>query len=281
VLSIRIPPGELDVNVHPSKAQVKFANEQVVFKAVRDAVRAALSGSAAATSALHRYAAPPEGQQADWAVAEPELQPADSTPTVEAAAPQASAALPPLRILGQVLSTYLVAEGPDGLYLIDLHAAHERVVFESLLEQQKTRRAESQGLLAPLTLEASPVEAATLAELTGMLAEVGFALEPFGSRTYLLRAVPAALGDVDPISTLRDVLQELSGDSRGTTQERLAASVACHSAVRGGQQLSPLEMRQLVQQLEACAQPRTCPHGRPTVIHFSTGHLERLFGRRL
>jgi len=281
VLSIQLPPVELDVNVHPSKAQVKFANEQVVFRAVRDAVRTALSCSATATSALHRYAPPSEGRQSDWAIAEPEPQPSDSTPTIAAAETPASAALPPLRILGQALSTYLVAEGPDGLYLIDLHAAHERVVFESLLEQQKTRRVESQGLLAPLTLEASPAEAAALAELTGPLAGVGFALEPFGDRTYLLRAVPAALGGVDPVAALRDVLQELAGDSRGLTQERIAASVACHSAVRGGQQLTPQEMRQLVQQLEGCAQPRTCPHGRPTVIHFSTGHLERLFGRRL
>jgi len=174
-----------------------------------------------------------------------------------------------------------VAEGPAGLYLIDLHAAHERVVFESLLEQQKSRRVESQGLLAPLTLEASPAETAALVELMSPLAEVGFALELFGDRTYLLRAVPAALSGVDPVAALRDVLQELSGDSRGLTQERIAASVACHSAVRGGQQLTLQEMRQLVQQLEGCAQPRTCPHGRPTVIHFGTGHLERLFGRRL
>jgi len=281
VLSILLPPGELDVNVHPSKAQVKFANEQVVFRAVRDAVKAALSSAATATSAEHRYASSPEGQQAGWAIAEPEPQVAGSTFASATPAPPASATLPPLRILGQVLSTYVVAEGRDGLYLIDLHAAHERVVFESLLAQQQTQRPESQGLLAPLTLDASPAEDATLAGLLDPLAEFGFTLEHFGDRTYLLRAVPAALAGADPVATLRDVLQELATDSRGSTLERLAASVACHSAVRGGQQLTPAEMRQLVQQLESCTQPRTCPHGRPTVIHFSTGHLERLFGRRL
>ena len=179
-----------------------------------------------------------------------------------------------------MLSTYVVAEGPDGLYLIDLHAAHERIVFENLLAQQHRRSPESQALLAPLSLEMSPVEEATLAPLLDALAALGFSLEPFGNRSYLLRAVPATLCDADPVATLRDVLQELSNESRSNARERLAASVACHSAVRGGQQLTQVEMRQLVQQLEACAQPRTCPHGRPTVIHFAAGYLERLFGRR-
>jgi len=280
VLNIFLPPEEVDVNVHPSKAQVKFANEQVVFKAVRDAVKSALSGASTATSAEHRYTSATDGRQAVWSVAEPEpqapqLTAATTTPLA------ASPSLPPLRILGQALSTYLVAEGPDGLYLIDLHAAHERIVFESLLAQYQHHRPESQALLKPLPLEVSPVEDTTLTPLLDSLAALGFSLELFGNRTYLLRAVPASLRDADPIATLRDVLQELSNESRNSARERLAASVACHSAVRSGHQLTPLEMRQLVQQLEACGQPRTCPHGRPTVIHFATGHLERLFGRRL
>jgi len=184
-------------------------------------------------------------------------------------------------VLGQVLTTYVVAEGPDGLYLIDQHAAHERIVYERLVRRRADEGAEVQGLLEPLTVEVSPSEDALLSAMREELVRLGFGLDPFGDRTYLLRSVPAAVDVADAGVMLHDLLQELSGLSRSDAAERLAVTVACHSAVRAGKVLSAEEMRQLIRQLESCAQPRTCPHGRPTVVRFDAGQLERLFGRRV
>jgi len=279
VLDIQLPADRVDVNVHPSKAQVKFADEQSMFRYVRAAVSAALGKTRIASEAQHLAAPGAAVGQTAWSVSEPEpLLSPFGTPSL--APTTGSASLPPLRILGQVLTTYIVAEGPDGMYVIDQHAAHERVVYERLLEQRGAHSPEVQGLLEPLTIELSPTEDAVLSGLADALATLGFALEPFGERTLLLRSIPASLADSDAAATLRGILQDLSQGVQGDTFERLAVSVACHAAVRGGQQLTPEEMRQLVRQLEECAQPRTCPHGRPTIVHFSVGQLEKLFGRR-
>ena len=283
ILDIQLPADRVDVNVHPSKAQVKFADEQSTFRYVRAAVSEALGKTRIAGEAQH-MSTPVATQgaatgQTSWSVSEPE-PPVSSFGTPSAAPTTGSASLPPLRILGQVLTTYIVAEGPDGMYVIDQHAAHERVVFDRLLKQHEAHSPEVQGLLEPLTMELSPAEDAVLSSLADALATLGFALEPFGERSLLLRSIPASLAGSDVAATLREILQDLSQGGQGETFERLAESVACHASVRAGQQLTPEEMRQLVQQLEECAQPRTCPHGRPTILHFGVGQLEKLFGRR-
>ncbi len=267
------------MNVHPSKAQVKFADEHTLFRYVRDAVSAALGKTRIASEAQHLAAPGTTSRQTAWSVSEPE--PLGSSFGTFSMDPSAgSTSLPPLRILGQILTTYIVAEGPDGMYVIDQHAAHERVVYDRLLGQHGAHSAEVQGLLEPLTIELSPAEDAALSGLMDELATLGFALEPFGARTHLLRSIPASLAGSDVAATLRGILQDMSQGGQGETFERLAESIACHASVRAGQQLTPEEMRQLVRQLEECAQPRTCPHGRPTIIHFSVPQLEKLFGRR-
>ncbi len=276
IISIQLPPDRVDVNVHPSKAQVKFADEQAAFRLVRDALRDALQTTHVAAEP-RTLTLPPGGTQSRWAVGESEALPYTPGPEERT---DGTAMLPPLRVLGQVLSTYIVAEGPEGLYLIDQHAAHERVVYERLTAQRSGRSADTQLLLEPLTVELSPAEDALLATVLSELGETGFGIEHFGDRTYLVRSVPAALKDLDAAEVLHELLQQLTGGNRSDLLSRIAVTVACHAAVRAGLQLSAEEMRQLIQQLERCAQPRSCPHGRPTVVRFDNAQLERLFGRR-
>ena len=275
IINISLPPEQMDVNIHPAKSEVKFQNERLVFSAVQKAVRQALIGSMpvpkieAPTAA---YAAPSERRELLWTSAgSGQLA---SLPLAPLQTPRVS--LPVLRVLGQLLSSYIVAEGPDGLYLIDQHAAHERILFEQIKEQRAQQRVEVQGLLEPITLEVSPQQDEVLKSRYKSLAEFGFSIEPFGDRTYLVRAVPALLYKEDWVGMVREVLDSLSGDD---WVESMTISMACHSAVRAGQTLTDNEMRELIRQLEQVANPHTCPHGRPTMIHLSSGQLRREFGR--
>jgi DNA mismatch repair protein MutL len=186
--------------------------------------------------------------------------------------------LPPLRVLGQVAQTYIIAEGPEGLYLIDQHAAHERVLYERLVAERAKRAVTSQALLEPLTMELTSVAGEESLEF---LNQLGFDIEPFGGETYLVRAVPVMLAKGDIAQAIVEIVDELTEERVvGTGEERVLISLICHSAVRAGQTLSIDEMRDLIRQLEQTAMPRTCPHGRPTMIHLSAEQLAREFGRR-
>jgi DNA mismatch repair protein MutL len=191
--------------------------------------------------------------------------------------------LPLLRVVGQVGQTYVVAEGPQGMYLVDQHAAHERVLYEKLMAERQQQAVASQVLLEPLALELPAPLAAVLSEQMSILNEVGFELEPFGGNSTLLRAVPAILVVPDVRAALVDILEMLrQGDDPLASQaeERLIATVCKRAAIKAGQVLSMDEMQQLIRQLEGCQSPRTCPHGRPTVLHLSVEQLEKEFGRR-
>jgi len=279
IINISLPPNEVDVNIHPTKAEVKFRNERAVFGAVQKAVRATLVELAPVprieeiATAFNR---PPVLSQELWTLS---TKPTDLTtsPPVSQQTPVTS--LPALRILGHLSSSYIVAEGPDGLYLIDQHAAHERIVYEKIKQQRSLQGIEIQGLLEPVPFEVSPQQDEVLKHSYQELTEFGFSIEPFGDRTYLIRAVPALLDKKDWLGMLRELLDESSGGNKGDWTERIAVSLACHSAVRAGQALNHEEMRELVRQLEQANLPRTCPHGRPTVIHLSSQQLEREFGR--
>ena len=197
-------------------------------------------------------------------------------------APQTDDKLPPLRVLGQVARTYIIAEGPAGLYLIDQHAAHERILYEQFMAQQE--QVASQTLLEPMTLELTPAQAAIMEEQLPVLTRLGFTIEPFGGNTYLVRAVPTVLVGADLRQALIGIVDELA-EGRASPlarerEKRLIASVCKQAAIKAGQVLSDEEMRELIRQLEATAMPRTCPHGRPTMIHLSQAQLEREFGRR-
>ena len=278
VVNIKVNPGEVDANIHPTKTEVKFANEKAVFGAVQKAVRRTLIQEAPVPKieeSLPHYTAAP-GTQAFPAFTRTAAA-ASVNPMPEVQMKMGS--LPILRVLGQFASNYIVAEGDDGIYIIDQHAAHERVRFEQIREQRDGNAVEVQGLLEPAAFEVSPGQAQVMSRKYVELTGFGFSLEPFGERTYLVRTVPAVLYDRNWQAVLREILDHLTGGDRTTWEENITATIACHSAIRAGQVLTENEMRELIRQLESTLMPRTCPHGRPTMIHLTTGQLEKEFGR--
>jgi len=191
--------------------------------------------------------------------------------------------IPLLRLIGQIGATYIVAEGPDGLYLVDQHAAHERVLFEKLMAQHDLKKIPSQSLLTPAVVTIPPQSAQMLLSQLSILQHFGFDVEEFGPNTFQVRAMPALFMGSDPAVALRALVEDFEEDETPLQNEieaKLAARVCKRMAVKGGQALSSEEQRVLLTDLEACDSPRTCPHGRPTMIHLSVDMLERQFGRR-
>ncbi len=180
---------------------------------------------------------------------------------------------------------YIIAEGPEGVYLIDQHAAHERILYEKFMAQRYgTDGGEigRQHLLQPLTLHLGSELTGLVAQHIDELARVGFDIEPFGGDTFLVRAVPSVLSGQDPLRNLEEIVSAMA-DRRNmvgeTLEARLVKMVCKRASIKAGQLLSDLEMQELIHQLEACQSPRTCPHGRPTMIQLSAGELEKAFGR--
>jgi len=277
IINISLPLKEVDVNIHPTKTEVKFQNEHAAFSAVQKAVRRALIELAPVPKieeVATTYGAPSESRQVSW------ISGSSGSPTSSPPIPQTPmVSLPVLRVLGQLLSNYIIAEGPDGLYLIDQHAAHERILFEKIENQRLGQEVEVQGLLEPVTFEVNPKQEEVLKSHYENLAEFGFSIEPFGDRTYLVRAVPALLYQKDWAEMVRELLDSLSGGDKRDWREEIAISMACHSAVRAGQALTDDEMRELIRQLEQVALPHTCPHGRPTMVRLGSAQLSKEFGR--
>ncbi|MGI8423610.1 MAG: DNA mismatch repair endonuclease MutL [Chloroflexota bacterium] len=311
VVFVDTPLDDVDVNVHPTKMEIRLRRERLAFKLIRQAVREALREFAPVPElapavvdngvwgrARIEHEAEPrvEGGAGSLPGARDRAQDSAAAPTATQATPfvEAAARPPPppttnrsgqLRALGQVGLTYVIAEDASGVYLIDQHSAHERVLYEQLLKQEADRAGEppaAQLLLAPESIELNAVQHAWLAENALSLATFGFELEPFGAQSWLLRAVPraiAAKGRSRLLAELIDGLIEREyGD--GPVHDQARWAVACHSAVRAGDALMPEEMAALVAQLERCDMRRTCPHGRPTMIHLSHAQLEKEFGRR-
>lgn len=282
VLFIELEPQEVDVNVHPAKAEVRFRNQDRVFGFVQRAVRRGLLAYAPIPEiAPHLWGT--ESQQPDpaWELAHPE---APAAPATAANAPLAAVDhLPLLRLIGQIGGTYVVAEGPDGLYLMDQHAAHERVLFEKLMRQHDLKQIPSQSLLTPSVVTLPPQSSSLLASQLGILQHFGFVVEEFGPNTFQVRAMPALFAGKDAAAALRAVVEDFEEDEtplQNEIEKRIAARVCKRMAVKGGQTLSTEEQRALLTDLEGCDSPRTCPHGRPTMIHLSVEMLERQFGRQ-
>jgi DNA mismatch repair protein MutL len=191
--------------------------------------------------------------------------------------------MPLLRLIGQIGQTYIVAEGPDGLYLIDQHAAHERVLFEKLMAQHDQRKIPSQSLLTPVVVHLPPQNYQLLITQLPTLQHFGFDVEEFGGSSFQVRAIPTLFAGADPAAALRALVEDFEEDEAPLQNEieaKLAGRVCKRLAVKAGQTLSSEEQRALLNDLEACESPRTCPHGRPTMIHLSVDMLERQFGRR-
>lgn len=318
VLMVRLDPEQVDVNVHPTKAEVRFRAPDAVFAAVQRAVRRAVIDqapvpsmggdpyaavdqgwnppSSAANAGLNRPLVPGEQQlrmQLDSFGAGRYAQQRPDSPQFATSAqgsaipagPQTPArprTLPVLRVVGQAGAMYIVAEGPAGLYLIDQHAAHERILYEQFMAQHAAQQPAAQHALAGATVELPPASARLVEEALDALRGLGFVIEPFGANTVRVRAVPALLADRDPREVLLGVIEDLetgSAPGAATLEERLVRRVCKAAAIKAGQTLSFDEMQRLIEQLERCVSPRTCPHGRPTMLHLSGDELARQFGR--
>ena len=316
LLRIRTPLEDVDPNVHPAKAQVRFLREDLVFSIVQRAIRGILSASApiheigasrmAGSSGLLGAADLTEvgsgtlepgissTQGSFVQKPDPLLKIAqgqsdemrdDIALTVSEGGPTPRETLPVLRVIGQAHETYIVAEGPEGLYLIDQHAAHERVTFEFVKYRFDNGQSEYQPLLEPLTVDLAPGVMTTVQEHQDDLNKVGWRFEEFGKNSLILRSVPGPLSvkvSADGASqVLIRVLDELaSGGAGDTWSHRLIATIACHASVRAGQSLSIDDCKNLVRQLEQAERPNTCPHGRPTIVRLRANDLEREFKRR-
>jgi DNA mismatch repair protein MutL len=301
VLFLDCPPEAVDVNVHPAKWEVRFAEPNAVHRLVSRAVREALGTRRwiAVPEAVEPVPGPPARagapfestllretppEASDWIFAGRPAAPASPAEALPAApAPPTSPGLRfvELPLLGQILATYLLLETPDGLVLVDQHAAHERVLFERLRAAWRAHGVARQALLLPATVELSPDRAARLAEAD--LAPLGFDVEPFGEGVVAVRAIPAELSGQDPAALLREIADLLGPGGTGLRApdavERLFASLACHAARRAGERLNPAEQRALLAALDAIPWAPTCPHGRPVAVPISRAEIERRFGR--
>jgi DNA mismatch repair protein MutL len=291
VLHLDIPLDEVDVNVHPAKSEVRFRREREVYSVLQRAVRLSLS----------RFFKVPEiAPQLDAATSEHAQQPMDlqeplnrsaflsfnsqrlqhTDETFDSNTRPLSRRMPVVRVLGQFASTYVIAEGPDGIYMIDQHTAHERILFEQFKAQSDASSPASQMLLEPLTWHVGPIRSSEVEQRLVSFTGLGFRIEQFGDGVYLIRAIPSMLRPDEVVRVLDECLEQEIGQGEQDCRERSLKVLVCHSAVRAGQTMSHEEMRQLVYQLEAADLPYTCPHGRPTMLHMTQAWLERAFYRR-
>ena len=293
VLKVELPGDQVDVNVHPAKSEVRFRDTGAVYSSVQKAVRQTLSRMAPvpgdSASFTWEHVVDDRQRRLVEAIDRPTASPGElafevqrtAEPLLPVTEVPSGGKLPMLRVLGQLGRTYIIAEGPTGMYLIDQHAAHERVLYERFQVERAGTSVASQTLVSPVTIEPPPrmgrIEETRLVKLR----ELGFDIEPFGSGTYLVRGVPAVLqlGDIE--RSVLDILEEAESASGSRPwDDEIVVSLACHGAIRSGQTLGVEDMRALIVQLEQTSLPRTCPHGRPTMVHVSAERLEKEFGRR-
>jgi DNA mismatch repair protein MutL len=295
ILFLDVPLQVVDVNVHPAKTEVRFADTRTVWTAVERAVRQALSQGAqtevprADTSrverAVQRYldgapAAP--ATVAQYAYAGPSPPRVAEVTGVEATGGEGPTLVPV--VLGQHRQIYIVASDGEELVLVDQHTAHERVRFEGLLADLARRSVASQRLLTPSVVELPPELRPVLEAHASSLAEMGYEVDAFGAGSTRVAAVPALLGTRDPGSALERILRDLREREAGDwtvagMRDRLAATLACHSAVRAGQCLGLDSMAAIVRDLFRTAHPTLCPHGRPTIVRLPREEVSRWFGR--
>ncbi|HWA81815.1 MAG TPA: DNA mismatch repair endonuclease MutL, partial [Fimbriimonadaceae bacterium] len=305
VLMIEVDPARVDVNVSPTKSEVKFQSEGQAFEGLRIAIKSALmehgmmpsaAGLAAANEALQaalQYVAPqypntpipqhPSPLESSILIQSPLPASGIETPSVKTDRYPFGNLLDGLKVIGQAMNTFIVAETTNGIVIVDQHVAHERILYEYLCGLKGSSAIEKQSLLVPQTLHLDRRSAVLLREKLEEVVRVGFDLEPFGGESYVVRAVPAAIRGKDPLKVLRDLVDELV-DSSVTrrlvpTREQIWITSACHMAVKAGDPLSHAEMEKLIVDLATTENPYLCPHGRPITITLTTNDLLRKFHR--
>jgi DNA mismatch repair protein MutL len=304
-LFLDMDPSLVDVNVHPAKSEIRFRNQSQVHDIVRDAVREGLRTAHGTSNGVVEevqgvkdaiasyldsagFRAPVESGNAqtwsadssvpfitgDW-----EMHSAESLLHAQLTTLDAGRLVP----LAQVHDSFIVAQAQDGMALIDQHAAHERVLFEKLQDQQRAGAPPQQKLLLPVQLELGPAEQALLNDHLARLHGLGFEVEDFGRGTFVIKAVPALMTGADYRQLVLDILDEIRVHGTGTNIEKLRDGIlsvmACHPAVKVHRKLSPREMEDLLSDLSACRMPHSCPHGRPTVVRFSLAEINKMFKR--
>jgi DNA mismatch repair protein MutL len=314
-LFLEIPPDRIDVNVHPTKAEVRFRDQSFVHEAVKHAVADAIGKGAVPELQLvpanYREAFPvsqtipgvlsggiypsrwvpgsagpvhmpdvagPGGGVSEFAAPASAVA-TDVAPIPDSPAPE----LKPMMPLGQFRDTFIIAVDADGIAIIDQHVAHERVLFERVMERLSTGRLESQRLLEPLLVELSPESRQALLNHTADLDRLGFGVDDFGGETLRLTAVPAVLGREDAVVALRALAQDLEGLDRGRevgdALRRIAATTACHAAVKANYPLTHEKMLHILEELRRTAYSTVCPHGRPVMLRLTRREIEKNFQR--
>jgi DNA mismatch repair protein MutL len=304
LVHVEVPLGAVDVNVHPAKWEVRFADPRALHHAVSEALKDAVAarrwlapaaavapapGGPAPPATRDRVGAPTGG---DWLFAPR----APGAPLAVNASSSGEAEPPVVRfadlaVVGQVLGAYLVVEGKDAVLLVDQHAAHERVLYERLRAQWLAAGVDRQPLLLPETLELEPAAVAALAEHAAAVLELGFEVEPFGASAVVIRAIPALLAGRAAAALVRGLADELRraaaadapaapGARMLPAADRALATLACHAARRAGDALPVAEQRALLDALDSIPWAPTCPHGRPVAVPLERGEIERRFARR-
>jgi DNA mismatch repair protein MutL len=292
ILFITIPPFTLDVNVHPTKTEVKFKDPEKIYQAVSSAIQMVLEGDPsrlkeAVGQALKREVPSSERVQSFFSFREPwEPYPSLDSGTKEEGIPMIrdGGELSPIHILGQIRGTYILCEGGGNLIFIDQHAAHERILFEKFKKEFETQSMTSERLLVPILIELSVEESFILDSAGEAFQMIGFEIEPVGDKLYGIRSIPSFLSQKDPKEVVREILDELSllnREGRSTeTIHAILVSLACHSAIRGNFILKKEEMDKLVENLTPLNHSTTCPHGRPIFFVLPLDDLKKQFKRK-
>ena len=302
-LFVQVPPGDVDVNVHPAKREVRFRRPPEVRDALISAMRNALGRDEKDTAppVMEETSAPPPLEQTVTIEDLPELHvfnypgmpmvsrdkaaPIDSTAGVTAEKDEAGRGDMPwkwCRILGQIGGLYVLLEMDDGFAMMDPHAAHERVMFEKFMKEMIEGGARSQALLSPETIELRPKDAQRVHKQEPLLKEMGFGISEFGADTFIIDAIPARLGEVSAKLLILDivlVLEKAGTKASESIYRESIARTACKAAVKANDRLSLAEIEQIVVDLALCEMPYTCPHGRPTMIFNSYQEIARKFSR--
>ena len=286
ILDLSLPTEELDVNVHPTKREVKFKFENIVFSVLQRAVRGVLiEDSPVPRFRMENTVGHSPRSRVDvmsfQAPLDASLEPINDVPQTQEPLRTVYKEASNVRIIGQASKKFIIGEGIDEIFLIDQHAAHECVLYEKLMGEMASSGGSSQTLLEPVIVE-FPAEHLGLEEgAIGEMRNQGFELDLFGEAAYLIRAVPSVFGDSDPTKGFLDIIESLKlGSTIKGKQELIAASIACHGSVRAGHTLSVEEMEEIVKLLGSTNNPHVCPHGRPTTLRISSIELDKQFKRR-